>query len=85
MKRSARLRPEAIERARDELAQICGPAEDRQCPGLQPAHVQQARHKLGEPVDGLLGAGQQFLAIVGFKIGPNGPWCSRPETIPRPR
>jgi hypothetical protein len=59
-----RPRPEAVERVRDELAQIRGPGEDRQPPGLQPAHIQQARREVGEQVEGLLRGGQQLLTVV---------------------
>ena len=58
-----RLRPEGVERVRDDPAQIRGPWEDRHRPGLQPAHVQQARGETGEVIEGLFGGGQQFLAI----------------------
>ena len=37
--------------------------------GLQPAHVQQAGREVGEPVQGLLGGGQQVRAVVGGEAG----------------
>src|SRR6266700_3058833 len=38
--------------------------EHRPLAGLQPAHVQQAGREVGEPVQGLLGGGQQVRAVV---------------------
>src|SRR5437899_12232962 len=37
--------------------------------GLQPVHVQQAGHEVGEPVQGFLGGGQQVRAVVGGQPG----------------
>jgi hypothetical protein len=64
-----RLRAEGLQRGRDDLAQVDGPREHRSRAGLQPAHVQQARHEMGEPVQGLLGGGQQVRAVVGGEPG----------------
>ena len=63
------LRAEGLQRGRDDLTHVGGPGEHRPPAGLSPAHVQQAGREVGEPVQGLLGGGQQVRAVVGGQPG----------------
>jgi hypothetical protein len=71
-------RPEGSQRVRDDLVQIRRPGEYRQRPGLQPAHVQQARRDAAEQIEGPLGRVKQFGAIARGEAG-----VTRPQAAHR--
>ena len=53
--------------------------------GLQPAHVQQVLHQPAEPIQGLLGGGQQFGAgRAAVKVDVGAAQAGRPPPSPRP-
>jgi hypothetical protein len=61
-------RPDAVERARDDLLEIGRARKHRQRPGLQPADVQQAGEQTGEQVQGLICGGQQLVMIIARQL-----------------
>ena len=61
-------RPQVVEGPRDDLVHADRAREQRQRPGLQPAHVQQVIDEAGQPVQRFVGRGEQFVAVGGGPV-----------------
>jgi hypothetical protein len=51
----------------DDLVQPCWAGNDCHGARLQPAHVEQVFHQMGEPVEGFISGGEEFVAVL---VGP---------------
>ena len=56
--------PRSSSAAGDDLVEVGRPREDRQRAGLQPAHVEQVLDQPGEPVERLVGRGEQLGVVL---------------------
>ena len=70
---AARGRVQVVQRAGHDLVQADRPREQGQRAGLQPAHVQQVVHQVGEPVQRLVRRGQQLVVVLGRPVHVPGP------------